>query len=215
MLERMNDFFNNRLEEYERHQLQAIDSARDFYSFTANCLPVAPHCTVLDLGCGTGLELQDYFNLNPTAKVTGIDIAQDMLRVMQKKFGNNELVIIQGSYFDIPFEDNYYNAVVSVESLHHFTKEEKIPLYKKILRALAPGGYFILTDYFASSNEEEDFLRQEFLRLKIEQGICDNEMYHYDIPLTVEHELQTLQEAGFSTVEILKQWGVTRTIKAY
>ena len=39
---------------------------------------------------------------------------------------------------------NSFDAAVSVESLHHFTKEEKIPLYDKLRKALKPGGYFIL-----------------------------------------------------------------------
>lgn len=137
-----------------------------------------------------------------------------MLQALKEKFADKQPVIIRGSYFDVPFGKGCYDAAVSVESLHHFTKAEKIPLYQKIYHALAPEGFFILTDYFASSNEEEEFFRQELLRLKKEQGISDGEFYHYDTPLTVEHELQALQEAGFSQIEILGQWGATCTIKA-
>lgn len=75
-------------------------------------------------------------------------------------------------------------------------------------------GYFILTDYFASSEEEEQFFRQELLRLKAEQGIDNEEFYHFDTPLTIEHEIQALQEAGFSSVEILGNWKATFTLKA-
>ena len=56
---------------------------------------------------------------------------------------------------EIPFPKNYYDAAVSVESLHHFTKEEKAQLYCKVYRALGANGYFILTDYFAAPDEEE------------------------------------------------------------
>ena len=42
MLERMGDFFDTRLRDYEAHQLTCIDSAQEFYPFTANCLPQAP-----------------------------------------------------------------------------------------------------------------------------------------------------------------------------
>lgn len=169
---------------------------------------------VLDLGCGTGLELDYYFALNPSAKVTCIDLAADMLAVLRKKFSDKAVTVIQGSYFDVPFEDNYYDAVVSVESLHHFTKEQKVLLYKKVKQALTNGGYFILTDYFAPTNEQEFFSQQELLRLKTEQGITDNEFYHYDTPLTVEHEIVALKEAGFTHIERLKQWASTSTIKA-
>ncbi len=72
----------------------------------------------------------------------------------------------------------------------------------------------MLTDYFSSTDMEEQFYRQELMRLKAEQGITDNGFYHYDTPLTVEHEIQALQEAGFASVEILKKWGATCTLKA-
>lgn len=214
MLEKMDEFFNSRISGYEEHQLNAIDGAQEFYPFTAGCLPTNKNASVLDLGCGTGLELEYYFKLNPTAKITGIDMAEDMLRVLQEKFADKQLTVIHGSYFDIPFEKDCYNAAVSVESLHHFTKAEKVSLYKKTYHALLSDGYFILTDYFAQSDDEENFYRRELSRLKEEQGINDNEFYHYDTPLTIEHETQALREAGFSVIEILGQWSATYTIKA-
>ena len=75
MLEKMGLFFDDRLDGYEEHQLNCIESAREFYPFTAGCLPRGKSVSVLDLGCGTGLELEAYFHANPTAKVTGIDLA--------------------------------------------------------------------------------------------------------------------------------------------
>lgn len=214
MLEKMGEFFNNRLEGYEEHQLNTIAGAPEFYPFTASLLPMQNEAVILDLGCGTGLELEYYFKLNPTARITGIDLAEDMLIVLKEKFYDKSITIIQGSYFDIPFEKNCYNAIVSVESLHHFTKDKKVFLYKKVHQALVADGYFILTDYFSQTEDEEIYFRQELLRLKAEQGISDNEFYHYDTPLTIEHEIQALQEAGFSNIEILAQWGATCTIKA-
>lgn len=214
MLEKMAEFFDNRIDGYEEHMLTCIESAEVFYPFTAQCLPMAPGAMVLDLGCGTGLELEYYFQLNPTAKVTGIDLAPGMLQALKEKFPEKELDLIQGSYFDIPFGQEVYDAVVSVESLHHFTGEEKLPLYVKVREALKAGGAFVLTDYFALSEEEEEFHRQELLRLKKEQGIRDEEFYHYDTPLTVEHEAEIFRKAGFTKVEVLKNWGATYCVRA-
>ena len=215
MLEKMAAFFEARLEGYDAHMLESIEGAAEFYPFTAQCLPENRKARILDLGCGTGLELEFYFAWNPTAEVTGIDLSDGMLRALKEKFPDRELRLICGSYFDVPLEQAGYDAAVSVESLHHFTKEEKIPLYRKLHRALKQEGFFILTDYFALSDEEEQFLRQELLRLKREEGIPDGEFYHFDTPLTVEHECQALLAAGFSRVEILNAWGATVTLKAY
>ena len=215
MLEKMGDFFDARTKGYEEHQMTTIDSAEEFYPFTAGCLPKAPDASVLDLGCGTGLELDHYFAMVPSAHVTGIDLSSGMLSALSEKYPDKSLKLICASYFDEPFGTDCFDAALSVESLHHFTKEEKIPLYKKIREALKENGYFILTDYFASSDEEEQFHRAELIRLKKEQNIPDDGFYHYDTPLTVSHETEALLEAGFSEVEILKNWGHTYTLKAH
>lgn len=214
MLEKMSEFFENRLDGYDEHMLTNIESADEFYPFTAKQLPTAENCHILDLGCGTGLELEYYFKLNPLAKVTGIDLSHGMLMTLKKKFADKDIDLICGSYFDVPLGEKEFDGAVSVESLHHFTKNEKVSLYAKLHKALKDDGYFILTDYFSLSDEEELMHRNNLLALKAEQGIKDNEFYHYDTPLTVKHETEALLEAGFSSVEVLNNWGATYTLKA-
>lgn len=214
MLEKMSDFFEKRLDGYDEHMLNNIASARAFYPFTAQMLPAEEKSRILDLGCGTGLELEPYYLRCPSAKVTGIDLSQGMLSALGKKFPHKDLTLIVGSYFEIPFGEAVFDAAVSVESLHHFTKAEKIPLYAKLHAALKEDGYFILTDYFSLSDEEETMHYENFIILKAEQGIGDVALYHYDIPLTVQHETEALLEAGFSQIQILGRWGATHSLKA-
>ena len=214
MLEKMAEFFENRLNGYDEHMMTGIEAADEFYPFTASLLPTAKGSRVLDLGCGTGLELEKYFPLCPSARVTGIDLSEAMLNALKKKFTDKDITLIVGSYFDVPLGENVFDAAVSVESLHHFTKDEKIPLYKKLHTALRANGYLILTDYFAAPDDEEQTHRNNLNALKAEQGIRDDEFYHYDTPLTVQHETEALLEAGFASVQVLKSWGTTYTIKA-
>ena len=214
MLEKMSDFFEARLDGYDEHMLTNIESAEEFYPFTAKQLPATENCRILDLGCGTGLELEKYYLLNPSARVTGIDLSKGMLSALKKKFVGKDITLICDSYFDVPFDVSLFDGAVSVESLHHFTKEEKIHLYTKLHRALKDDGYFVLTDYFSLSDEEEQMHRQNLSALKVEQGIVDDEFYHYDTPLTIKHETEALMAAGFSSVEVLKNWRATYTIKA-
>lgn len=214
MLERMDIFFENRLAGYDEHMLTNIEGAAEFYKFTAKQLPMKSCSEVLDLGCGTGLELEEYFSLNPTARITGIDLSEAMLNTLASKFPNKELNLINGSYFEVPFENGKYDAAVSVESLHHFTEEQKLSLYQKLFCALKSDGYFILTDYFAESETFEKEYFENLKKLKAEQNITDNEFYHYDTPLTVGHEIEILKKAGFTDVKILNNWSATYTIWA-
>ncbi|WP_051594033.1 methyltransferase domain-containing protein [Butyrivibrio sp. AE3003] len=137
-----------------------------------------------------------------------------MLEALRAKFSDKDITMICGSYFNVSFGEELFDAAVSVESLHHFTKEEKTPLYTKLRKALKPGGYFIITDYFSDSDEQEEFHRQELLRIRKEQDLSDDIFYHYDTPLTVEHEKEALLAAGFTQVEELNRWEVTHTLKA-
>ncbi|MDE7268802.1 MAG: class I SAM-dependent methyltransferase [Lachnospiraceae bacterium] len=214
MLERMDIFFENRLVGYDEHMLKNIEGANEFYKFTASQLPMEAESEVLDLGCGTGLELEEYFSLNPSAHITGIDLSAAMLNALARKFPDKELRLINGSYFEVPFENERYAAVVSVESLHHFTEKQKASLYRRLFHTLTAGGYFILTDYFAETSELEKEYFDNLKNLKQEQNITDNAFYHYDTPLTVEHEMEILRNSGFSDVRIVMNWGATYTLKA-
>ena len=214
MIEKMDDFFTARVDGYDEHMKSNIEGAASFYKYTASLLPAENRANVLDLGCGTGLELEEYFTVNPKARVTGIDLTKAMLESLKAKFPDKEIITVCGSYFDVPFGVEVFDAAVSVESLHHFSREEKIPLYMKLRNALKPEGYFILTDYFADLDEQEAFFRQGLLRIRQEQKLPEGVFYHYDTPLTVEHEKEALLEAGFRQVNEVGRWKVTHTLKA-
>ncbi len=212
-LEKMGEFFDKRIDGYDEHMLRDIELSEHFYPYTASLLPDFEGAKVLDLGCGTGLELEEYFKLNPKASVTGIDLAPGMLGKLKSKLDGYDITTVLGSYFDEPLGEGEYDAAVSVESLHHYTKKAKTELYKKLHAALKDGGYFILTDYIIDKDEEEESCMNEYNRLRGLQGKHDGEFYHFDTPLTLEHECEALRDAGF-TVEVLRVFGNTKTLKA-
>lgn len=214
MLEEMASFFEKRLSDYDAHMRRDIEGAEAFYPYTARQLPMDEGCEILDLGCGTGLELEEYLALNPAARITAIDLSQGMLDALQAKFPGKALTLLCGSYFDVPLGHDRFDAAVSVESLHHFTARQKTVLYQRLFASLKDGGFLILTDYFAESQAHERAYFEELKRLKSEQGLDDTAFYHYDTPLTVEHEIQALQVAGFAECEVLNRWGATCTVKA-
>ena len=213
-LERMDDFFAARVDGYDEHMRTTIEGASDFYAYTASLLPAETGTRVLDLGCGTGLELEEYFRLNPEADVTGIDLSEAMLKALKEKLPDRRISLVVGSYFDVPFGEKKYDVAVSVESLHHFPAEQKETLYAKLRAALKDNGFFVLTDYFAESEEMEKEYFRNLKQLRAEQGLPEDEFFHYDTPLTADHEIRVLRQAGFSDVQILKEWGTTFTLLA-
>ena len=192
MLEEMAAFFAARLEGYDAHMLEAIEGAAAFYPYTASLLPKAATAHILDLGCGTGLELEAYFQQGGAAAVTGVDLSAEMLDALRQKLPGQRLTLVQGSYFTLPLGEGRYDAAVSVESLHHFPARQKADLYRRLCCALKPGGYFVLTDYFAASDAQEAQYFADLQQLKAAQGLPDGAFYHYDTPLTVAHETEAL-----------------------
>ena len=213
MLEKMNEFFAARLDGYDAHMLDTIEGAREFYPYTASLLPKARDAKILDLGCGTGLELEAYYAQGGDAAVTGIDLSAAMLGALSRKFPDRAIRTVCGSYFDVPLGEAHFDAAVSVESLHHFPALKKRELYRRLRAALKPGAVFVLTDYFARTEEEEreGFAAREAMRRseRLPEGL-----YHYDTPLTCEHEMELLNEAGFCTVTELCRWGATAVVRA-
>lgn len=214
MLERMEAFFAARLAGYDAHMLAEIEGAREFYPFTAALLPRQREERILDLGCGTGLELEAYYAQGGQAAVTGIDLSADMLDALRRKLPGQALTLICGSYFDVPLGEGAFDAAVSVESLHHFPAAQKLGLYRRLHAALKPGGFFVLTDYFAESEALEAEYFENLRALKAEQGLPENEFFHYDTPLTLAHETDALLRAGFSRVECLNTWNATAALRA-
>ena len=83
-MEKMNEFFAARADGYEEHMLTYVEGSREAYIQMAKLLPKSCK-NLLDLGCGTGLELDEIFKLFPNLDVTGIDLTQDMLdKLLQK-----------------------------------------------------------------------------------------------------------------------------------
>ncbi|MDD4165394.1 MAG: class I SAM-dependent methyltransferase [Eubacteriales bacterium] len=212
-LEKMNEFFNTRADTYDHHML--VDLALDvFYEEIANCVqPDKPIFKLLDVGCGTGIELKRLYEKHPNMSVTGIDLSPEMLRQLREKYPDKKIELICGSYFDAPFE-NDFDVVLSTYSLHHWNETEKLKIYKKCFDSLIDNGIFINGDYTCKTAEQEQNYQSELVRLRQEENLTDNEFYHYDIPLTAETETKLLYAAGFVTVELVKAWGNTSILIA-
>ena len=88
-------------------------------------------------------------------------------------------------------------------------------VYQRLHISLKENGYFILTDYMEGTEAEERENFRNLFQLKREWNLTDQEDYHFDTPLTREHEIKALRSGGFSYVEVLNTWGQTCILKAY
>ena len=210
-LEKMDEFFNLRADLYDNHMINDLGLG-EFYEIIADCFNT-PIKRLLGLGCGTGLEFKLLFERYPDMEVTGIDLSDSMLHKMKEKYPDKSIRLICGSYFDVDFE-GLYDHVLSTYSFHHFCESSKLELYKKVYNALSQEGVFVFGDYIASTLEQQQELIAENEKRRREQGVNDDEFYHFDIPFTVETETRLMKAAGFSNIELVRQWEKTAIIIA-
>lgn len=202
-LEKMNDFFTKRIDNYENQMLENVEGCKEGYIKLAKLIP--QNCKkLLDLGCGTGLELREIFKKIPDLEVTGVDLTKAMLDKLKMNFPGKNINLICGNYFDVPFEKETFDCAISFQTMHHFSHENKISLYRKINAALKPNGIYIECDYIAKDQNEEDFLFLQFNKLCKEQNIKEGEFIHFDTPCTVENQIKMFKVSGFK--ESIKIW---------
>jgi SAM-dependent methyltransferase len=102
--------------------------------------------TLLDLGCGTGRHTL-YFGQRGFT-VYGIDSAAAGLTATQQRLDQAGLAahLMQQDIFEhLPFEDAFFDAIVSVQVIHHARLAQITALVQEMARILKPGGLLFVT----------------------------------------------------------------------
>ena len=109
---------------------------------------------ILDLGSGSGTDLFiASLKVGKTGKAIGLDMTEAQLKkarsLMQKyKFTNVELK--KGYIEELPFEDNYFDAVISNGVINLST--EKLTVFKEIFRILRKNGRMAISDIISEQH---------------------------------------------------------------
>ena len=98
---------------------------------------------VLDIACGEGYGT---FILSKKAKkIWGADIDKNTIEQARKKYQNKKINFIQANATDLPFEKNFFDVIVSFETIEHLSKENGIKFLTQIKKTLKKGGTLILS----------------------------------------------------------------------
>ncbi len=216
-LEEMAAFFNRRCDIYDEVHTAGIDGGMESKRVLASFLPEETR-TLLDLGIGTGLELEAVFERFPAIQVTGLDIADKMLGKLREKYPGRHITLCLEDYLSADLGWERYDAALSVMTLHHHAHAVKRELYRRLHDCLRPGGVYIECDYMltgAGAQELENQLFAAYAQCKQEQGLPEKGSYHFDTPCTAENQRSLLRKAGFSRVEEVWRQGNTVTLRAF
>ena len=102
---------------------------------------------ILDIATGTGDLAIMMADLKPK-EIVGLDISAGMLSVGKEKIANKKLSklikMVLGDSENIPFDDNYFDAITVSFGVRNFENLDKG--LKEILRILKPGGTFVVLE---------------------------------------------------------------------
>ena len=121
---------------------------------------------ILDIPAGTGvLTYEKYKKLN-NSKIICMDYSIDMLEIAKKRFENNKINNIeckQGDVGNIPFENETFDMVLSMNGFHAFPEKEKA--FNEIRRVLKNNGFFIGCFYIKEITKRTDwFVKNIFVK---------------------------------------------------
>ncbi|MBI4058810.1 class I SAM-dependent methyltransferase [Candidatus Microgenomates bacterium] len=149
---------------------------------------------ILDAGCGTGLFAK---KLAKFGDVTGIDISSRALKFAQKRGIKTK----KASVIKLPFKENYFNLLVSIDVLYHRAVEDDVKALKEFFRVLKPNGLLIIrlpaNKWIKTIHDQHVHTRQRYdkveLRNKlIKVGFAIEKLYFVDGLLLPISLLQSL-----------------------
>ena len=108
-----------------------------------------PGDRVLDVGCGKGFLLYDFTRVCPGIQVEGIDISEYAVQNAKDEVKQNLQV---GHAKELPFEDNCFDLVISINTLHNLYCGELYEALKEIERVTKRNSYICVESY---RNEKE------------------------------------------------------------
>lgn len=134
------------------------------YRYDGRWIPIAedivkhfglkPGMRVLDVGCAKGFLVHDLMKVCPGLEVFGLDISEyALMHCMPGVVGRLHL----GSADKLPFPDNSFDAVLSINTIHNFDRAGALRAVREVQR-LAPGRGYIVVDAYRTPEQRELFM---------------------------------------------------------
>jgi ubiquinone/menaquinone biosynthesis C-methylase UbiE len=108
--------------------------------------------SVLDVGCGKGFMLVDLLKAIPTLDLSGIDISNYAIENSHELIKNRLKV---ANCLNLPFEDNSFDLVISINTIHNLDELGCIKSLQEIERVKKKHSYLVV-DGWSTPEEERD-----------------------------------------------------------
>ena len=116
--------------------------------------PLPPRPKILDIGCGKGFLLYDFLKVVPDAEIYGIDISEYAITNCKQEIRDRLQV---GNANNLPWEDNTFDLVISITTLHNLHAYDLEKALKEMERVGKQYKYLCVESY-RNEQEKENLL---------------------------------------------------------
>lgn len=182
---------------YDAQIREMVPRYEEIHETLIALLALRPPSRFLDLGAGTGYTIRRVLDAYPEATATGLDVSPEMLgRARERLADRVARAELRQSDIAEPEIAGVYDAIVSVLAVHHLYPDQKRHLFSRIWEHIAPGGIFIIADYFRPAVDRLSELYD------LPDAPDAHEVEH-DHPDTAAEHLAWLIAAGFAAVDVV------------
>lgn len=147
--------------------------------------------TVLDIGCGGGANLKRMSRQVTTGHLTGVDYSETSVQTSKETNAEaieaGKLDILQGSVEKLPFADDSFDKITTVESFYFWPDPPEN--LKEVSRVLKKGGTFLL-------------IAEIYERPDLSPATREN-IKHYNLYNPTPETFETIfRKAGFTAVKL-------------
>lgn len=170
-----------------------LESERNLYRIVLEKIDISNEDTILEVACGLGLGSSLALEEFCPQKIKAIDFCKAQIdrakTLNEKSIESKKLDFQVGMAEKIPFQDNYFEKVFSIEAAQHFSVDAFI---NESYRVLKPKGKLALATFFATTRESPKIVATMIKTVK------DN--IDHLTPVSDIHRM--LQDAGFENIKI-------------
>lgn len=205
--QRYNDYMSSH-DTLEKFKVEFLDYA--------NILNALQKYRVLDIGCGTGINVSYMLRSYPEIKeIVGIDNSEEMIHIAEKNISNHKSTFKLSNMQKMPFKDNYFDLIYSKLTIHYSPSLRET--FSEIHRVLKKGGRLVFMDthpimgmYFKPS---KSYFINEDATFPLSGGKSDMEVTHPTYK--VSDYVTAVLNCGFSIEKFTEEKGSMSSLPLY